>query len=190
MAAELVTILHELVDEEVEISFGFDEEEDINVLVAGSTFMRRKLNRNDAFFEAVIPYSVDEFKSHFRMTRGTLEKLCREVAATGTIPVGNRYGRPPIPVQCQVLAFVWFGLVWFMANSEVMRSVSDRFNITLSSLSRVIQRITEACISMRQQYIKWPTGTFTVCHVERVIKKIVSLNKKVIFEEAHVRIDY
>ena len=83
MAAELVTILHELVDEEVEISFGFDEEEDINVLVAGSTFMRRKLNRNDAFFEVVVPtYSVDEFKSHFRMTRGTLEKLCREVAAT------------------------------------------------------------------------------------------------------------
>ena len=34
-----------------------------------------------------------------------------------------------IPVQCQVLA-----LVWFMANSEVMRSVSDRFNVTLSSL--------------------------------------------------------
>ena len=91
MAAELVTILHELVDEEVEISFGFDEEEDINVLVAGSTFMRRKLNRNDAFFEVVVPtYSVDEFKSHFRMTRGTLEKLCREVAATGTIPEGNR----------------------------------------------------------------------------------------------------
>ena len=184
MAAELVTILHELVDEEVEISFGFDEEED--VLVAGSTFMKRKLNRNDAFFEVVIPtYSVDEFKSHFRMTRGTLEKLCREVAATGTIPEGNRYGRPPIPVQCQVLAFVWF-----IANSEVMRSVSDRFNITLSSLSRVIQRITEACISVRQQYIKWPTGTFTVCHVERVIKKTVSLNKIVIFEEAHERIDY
>ena len=185
MAAELVTILHELVDEEVEISFGFDEEEDINVLVAGSTFMRRKLNRNDAFFEVVVPMYSVEFKSHFRMTRGTLEKLCREVAATGTIPEGNRYGRPPIPVQCQVLAFVWF-----MANSEVMRSVSDCFNITLSSLSRVIQRITEACISMRQQYIKWPTGTFTVCHVERVIKKIVSLNKVVIFEEAHARIDY
>ena len=130
----------------------------------------------------------DEFKPHFRMTRGTLEKLCREVAATGTIPEGNRYGRPPIPVQCQVLAFVWF-----MANSEVMvvmRLVSDRFNITLSSLSRVIQCITEACISMRQQYIKWPTGTFTVCHVEKVIKKIVRLNKIVIFEEAHARIDY
>ena len=43
---------------------------------------------------------------------------------------------------------------------------------------------------MRQQYIKWPTCTCTVCHVERVIKKIVSLNKVVIFEEAHARIDY
>ena len=41
-----------------------------------------------------------------------------------------------IPVQCQVLA-----LVWLMANSEVMKSVSDRFNVTLSSLLRIIQRV-------------------------------------------------
>ena len=71
-----------------------------------------------------------------RMTRGTLGKLCREVSATGSIPQGNRFGRPAIPVQSQVLAFVWF-----MANSEVMRSVSDRFNATLSSLFRIIQRV-------------------------------------------------
>ena len=41
MAAELVIllqILDELVDEEVEILFGFDEEEDINVVAATSTF--------------------------------------------------------------------------------------------------------------------------------------------------------
>ena len=71
-----------------------------------------------------------------RMTRGTLGKLCRDVSGTGSIPQGNRFGRPAIPVQCGVLAFVWF-----MANSEVMRSVSDRFNVTLSSLFRIIQRV-------------------------------------------------
>ena len=65
------------------------------------------------------------------MTRSTLDILCREVAATGIIPQGNRFQRPPIPVQCQVLAFVWF-----MSNSEVMRSVSGRFDVTLSSLFR------------------------------------------------------
>ena len=41
-----------------------------------------------------------------RMTTGTLGKLCIEVAAPGNIPQGNRFGRPPILVQCQVLAFV------------------------------------------------------------------------------------
>ena len=38
MAAELVIILDELVDEEVKILFGFDEEEDIDVIAAISTF--------------------------------------------------------------------------------------------------------------------------------------------------------
>ena len=76
-------------------------------------------------------YSIDEFKSYIRMTRGTLDILCREVAATGIIPQGNRFQRPPIPVQCQVLAFVWF-----MSDSEVMRSVPGRFDVTLSSLFR------------------------------------------------------
>ena len=76
-------------------------------------------------------YSIDEFKSHFRMTRGAMDILGREVAATGIIPQGNHFGRPPIPVQCRVLAFVWF-----MSNSKVMRSVLDRFDLTLSSLFR------------------------------------------------------
>ena len=51
------------------------------------TFMKWKLNRNKGFFEVVIPsYSLDVVKLHFRMTRGMLQKLCREVAATGCIP--------------------------------------------------------------------------------------------------------
>lgn len=38
-------------------------------------------------------------KSHFRVTRATLEKFCREVKDTGRIPQGNRFGRPPIPCE-------------------------------------------------------------------------------------------
>ena len=156
MAAELILMLDEsLAADEEEMLIDSDDEEEICVIAATSIFMRRDLNRNFGFLEVIVPtYSIDEFKSHFRMTRGTLDILCREVAATGIIPQGNRFGRPPIPVQCQVLAYVWF-----MSNSEVMRSVSDRFDTTLSSLFRIIQRVTNACMSMRQQYIKWPTGT-------------------------------
>ena len=109
MAAELILMLDEpLAADEEEILIDSDDEEEICVIAATSIFMRRDLNRIYGFCDVIVPtYSIDEFKSHFRMTGGTLVILCREVAATGIIPQGNRFGRPPIPVQCQVLAFVW-----------------------------------------------------------------------------------
>ena len=58
---------------------------------------------------------IDELKSHFRIIRGTFEALCQEVQATGRVPQQHAFGRPPFPLDKQVLAFVWF-----MANSEVI----------------------------------------------------------------------
>ena len=37
-----------------------------------------------------------------------VETLCREVQATGRVPQQYAFGRPPIPLDKQVLAFVWF----------------------------------------------------------------------------------
>ena len=110
MAAELILMLDEpLAADEEEMMIDSDDEEEICVIAATSIFMRRDLNRNYGFCDVIVPtYSIDEFKSHFRVTRGTMDILCREVAATGIIPQGNRFGRSPIPVQCQVLAFFWF----------------------------------------------------------------------------------
>lgn len=115
MAAELILMLDEpLVADEEKKLIDYDDEEEICVIAVTSIFMRQDLNRNYGFCDVIVPtYSIDEFKSHFRMTRGTLDILCREVAATGIIPQGDRFGRPPIPVQCQVLAFVWFNYVQF-----------------------------------------------------------------------------
>ena len=108
MAAELISMLDEpLAANEEEMLIDSGDEEEICV-IAASIFMRRDLNRNYEFCHVMVPtYSIDEFKSHFQMTRGALDILCREVVATGITPQGNRFGRPPIPVQCQVLAFVW-----------------------------------------------------------------------------------
>ena len=124
-----------LAADEEEMLIDSDDEEEICVIAATSIFMRRDLNRNSGFYDVIVPtYSIDEFRSQFRITKGTLDILCREMAATGIIPRGNCFGRPPIPVQCQVLAFVWL-----MFNSEVMRCVSDRFDVTLSSLFEIIR---------------------------------------------------
>ena len=53
--------------------------------------------------------------------RGTFEALCREVQATGRVPQQYAFGRPSIPLDKQVLAFVWF-----IANSDVIRSLAER----------------------------------------------------------------
>lgn len=155
MAAQVLA-LHEVLEFSVEEEGLMNSEDDceINILAAVATFMRRKLHRNEGYFEFALPtYSIDEFKSHFRMTRSTMEALCREVQTTGRVPQRHAFGRPPIPLQKQVLAFVWF-----IANSEVIRSVSDRFDVTLSSMNRIIHRMSGALIDLRQQYNKWPNS--------------------------------
>ena len=93
-------------------------------------------------------------KNHFRLTRNTCELLTREILASGVINVRNAFGRAPIPPEKQILVYLWM-----MANgSETTRQVADRFNITMSSCGRVLQRVNSAVLSMRQRYIKWPNG--------------------------------
>lgn len=113
------------------------------------------MNRIDGYFEeTVATYEPSEFLGHFRMTRGTCEILSREVMNTGRIPAGNTRGRQLIPPTKQVLAFLWS-----MANQEP-RLVADRFNITMSSVNRVLQRGAQALADLNAEYIKWPNGTF------------------------------
>jgi len=46
------------------------EDDAVDIFSATSTFMRRNLQRTEGYFEHVLPgYSLDGFKSHFRMTR-------------------------------------------------------------------------------------------------------------------------
>lgn len=150
MAAQMLMLYESLefsIDKESVINSEDDGE--INILSAVATFMRRNLVRNQGYYECSLPaYSIDEFKSHFNMTRVTMEALCREVQATGRIPRQQAFGWTPIPLRKQVLAFLWF-----MANSEVIRSVSDMFDITLdhSPLVRIPSRFETPMHQVAQQ---------------------------------------
>lgn len=73
---------------------------------------------------------------------------------TGKIPTRNTRGRLPIPPVKQVLAFLWS-----MANQEPTRLVANRFNITMSSVDRVLHRGTQPLAEISVNYIKWPNGT-------------------------------
>ena len=98
------------------------DDDDIPILAAVATYMRRDLHGNIGFYENILPvYTIDS---------GTFEALCREVQATGRVPQQHASGRPPIPLDKQILAFVWF-----IANSKVIRLVCDRFNVRSCHIS-------------------------------------------------------
>ena len=87
-----MVMLNEVVDTSIdeELLLDYDDDGEIHLLAAIGAFMRRDLNRIVGFYEIVVPsYSVDEFRSHFRMTKNTFEVLSRELAATGAIPTGE-----------------------------------------------------------------------------------------------------
>ena len=44
-------------------------DDDIAILAAAATYLRRDLHQNQAFYENILPrYAIDEFKSHSRLT--------------------------------------------------------------------------------------------------------------------------
>ena len=154
--ARLLFALQLFDDCELETNEFLDENDDIIYFSVVSSYTRRNLNRVRHFFESTVPsYFPDEFKSHFRMTRETCELFTQTVMPTGRIRLGNRTGRVAIPPQKQILAFLWS-----MANQEPARAIADRVNITLSSVNRVLKRVSQAAIDLSGQYIRWPNGEF------------------------------
>ena len=88
MAAKLVVLLDILADDDFENDFFEDEEDDLILFPASSTFAKRNLNRIQGFFEQTIPtYSLDEFKAHLHMQRPTSEIVTRENSSVARIPI-------------------------------------------------------------------------------------------------------
>ena len=89
------------------------------------------------------------------MSRTTFSCLERLLATCLGLPHGQRNGgRPTIDLQKQVLI-----TIWIHDNPECLRSVSDRFNITKSSVIRVCRRICGAIANnLSRQYKFWCSG--------------------------------
>ena len=107
------------------------------------------------YAEDIIPnYDDNVFRSHFRMYRGTVEILVGLLGRCPEIPTQQERGRPPIAVEKQLLI-----TLWVLGNPEVIRSVSDRFNVTKSSVHRVVRRVSRAILNnFAGKFICWPRG--------------------------------
>ena len=92
---------------------------------------RERAVRIQGYTEEVVPnYSLSTFREHFRLTPETFEELVCEFGNCSEIPLGHSHGgRPPISIDKQLLIFLWF-----LGTQECVRSISDRFKVTKSSV--------------------------------------------------------
>ena len=94
------------------------------------------------YAEQVVPsYTDSVFRSHFRLSRQSAETVTRLLGACPGIPTVHRRGRPPVSVEKQLLL-----TLWVLGNPECLRSVSDRFNVTKSSVYRIVRRVCSALV--------------------------------------------
>ena len=64
-------------------------------------------------------------------------------------------GRPGVPVLKQMCIFLWL-----CGTTETLRSIGDRFNVTISTVHKTVRRVSNAllrCLMLKT--ITWPTGS-------------------------------
>ena len=89
----------------------------------------------------VVPiYRDSDFRWHFRLRRETFEMLLHQLSFTDIPrPPSCHGGRKPLRLQIQLLI-----TLWIMGTQETIRSVSDRFGISESTVCY----IPESCCSV------------------------------------------
>ena len=75
--------MNEIIDTSIDEELLLDEEDgEFHLISATAAFMKRDVKRIVGFCEVVVPsHAIDEFRSHFRMTKTTFEVLAQVLAA-------------------------------------------------------------------------------------------------------------
>lgn len=89
------------------------------------------------------------------MTRRTFELLVHMIGPSEHIPKGNSFGRPALDPRNQIVMSLWM-----MANEETHRQIADRFDSSLSSVSRCFRRVCKALVDLLPDLVKWPNGRY------------------------------
>lgn len=115
---------------------------------------RNEIIRNKNFVEETVPtYSENTFKEHFRLSRPLVNRITEMFTNSDYCP---KYlsGRENISAEKHILIFCWFAGHQTASFSDA----SDRFNVTRSTLYKVISRCTLFLSEMPREVITWPQG--------------------------------
>ncbi|XP_025153202.1 protein ALP1-like [Harpegnathos saltator] len=111
-----------------------------------------KRHRVEDYLHVVDSWTDLEFKEHLRIKRNLAIRLIDELHESGFIP-SHSFEVKPIEAKLSFLIFLWH-----LANTEPLRTISDRFDVSISSVFRVIRRVTAWILIKLDDVIKWPEG--------------------------------
>nr|XP_012233082.1 PREDICTED: putative nuclease HARBI1 [Linepithema humile] len=112
---------------------------------------RRKLPRLKNYVENIVPaYSDQQFKSHFRISRGTFKFILAIIASRLK---RIRTGLAMISPQKQFLI-----AIWRMATPDSYRSICEKFDVSKATALNATRRVVRALYNLAPTVIKWPSG--------------------------------
>lgn len=108
--------------------------------------------KTTAYFEEVVPqFTEDQFVEHFRLSQEIAENLANRFPNSEYYKPQEGDAEKVTPLKF-ILVFLWFA-----ANEATsFRTVSDRFNISKSTLFKIVRRVTYFLSSLSPTIIKWP----------------------------------
>ena len=99
--------------------------------------------RTESYVEKIVPAMSDSsFREHFRLSRPRAQRLVNILGTCPEIPVPRERYRPTVQIKKQLLI-----TVWYLGHPECIRSVSDRFDVSRSTVLRVATRICNALLN-------------------------------------------
>ncbi|XP_067129901.1 putative nuclease HARBI1 [Centruroides vittatus] len=126
-----------------------DDDELLHVNVAAmEENKKRKKAKIIGYVEEVVPlYSMEDFKSHFRLNRSTVEHLMQMI-----ISKPNKR-KPSMKREDSILLSLWL-----IGNQESFRGVADRFGIGQGHAHREFIAFCKDIMEITERVIQWPTG--------------------------------
>jgi hypothetical protein len=99
---------------------------------------------DSAYWAQCLKYGNSQFKSHFRLTRDSFNKLCSEL-------------RPPSTKNAYDFDFKVGLFLWRMATQESCRQLAERFSISKSCVSSITKKVARLIVAkLTKKYVKFP----------------------------------
>ncbi|XP_049310041.1 uncharacterized protein LOC125777972 [Bactrocera dorsalis] len=105
------------------------------------------------FVDTIDNFGDEDFKSHFRLSRSTLDYLIRRHEESEQTRFATKSGKAKIPAKTLMYMYVWY-----LSNTITYRQLAVLFSVKKSTAWAIVRRVVAWVISIGHDFVKWPTG--------------------------------